>query len=271
VDYQRIRYETVPRVIWITLATPERLNRIDDRTWEELLDAFSRANTDRDRSVVVVRGSGRVFSAGGDLGSDIADASQRGDDVFRRRMVRHIEEQFPAFRAIECSPKTTIAALNGSAYGGGVVLAGLCDLVVAVRGATLSFADARWGIADAPGAARLPRKLGSARAMEVLATARELGAEEAARVGIVHRLCGREDFDATVAGLVDEVLRVSPTARRCAKHAFTRDLAALTTREQSESTIGAEVREGIAAFREGRSPAWREGSAIAPGSKGPAR
>ncbi len=256
-DYERIRYEEAPCSVWITLDRPERLNRIDDRTWAELLGAFARANRDDARSVVVLRGSGRVFSAGGDLGSDIADASQRGDEAFRLRMVRHIEEQYPAFRAIERSPKTTIAALNGSAYGGGVVLAGLCDLIVAVRGATLSFADAKWGIADTPGAARLPRKIGSARALEVLASARELTAEEAAGIGIVHRVCERADFDAAVVALVAEVLRVSPLARRLTKRALQRALPALTPREQSESAIGPEVREGIAAFRARRPPSWR--------------
>ena len=67
-SYERIRYEAARRAVWITLDQPERLNRIDDRTWAELLDAFARVNSDDACSVVVIRGSGRVFSAGGDLG-----------------------------------------------------------------------------------------------------------------------------------------------------------------------------------------------------------
>ena len=121
-----VRYETTPEAIWITLDRPDTMNLIDEEVFEHLTECFIRARFDEEHSVVVLRGSGRMFSAGGNLGEgqELIDLAKRGfSERLARVMYEHVHGDYPAFHAIESCPKTVICALNGSAYGAGAVLA----------------------------------------------------------------------------------------------------------------------------------------------------
>ncbi len=256
-DYERIRYETTPQAIWITLARPDELNLVDSRLFEELRDAFVRAARDEEHSAVVLRGSGRMFSGGGDLGSDVARMALEGmteDDV--SQMHEHVYAEYPAFAAIEDCPKTTIAAINGDAFGAAVDIIMMCDLAVAVRGAKLSFAPGKWGLCDAPNSGRLHRRIGLSRAKDLLFTARAVEAEEARELGLVNRVCAPDALDAAVVELVEAVLTTSPEARRLMKQVMHRDLPALRPEEHFESSIGEDFHEGVRAFTQKRPPEW---------------
>jgi 2-(1,2-epoxy-1,2-dihydrophenyl)acetyl-CoA isomerase len=259
-SYVRIRYEETPQAIWITLARPDELNLVDDVLFDELRHAFLRATQDEERSVVVLRGTGRVFSGGGNLESMGTAAAARGFTLEEQvRMQEHVFEEYPIFGAIENCPKTTIAALNGDAFGAGLDLALLCDLIIAVNDAKLVFAPARWGLCDTPNASRLARRIGLGRAKDLLFTGRPVRAAEAREMGLVNRLCPRESFDEAIADYVDAVLRTSPAARRLMKKVMHRDLAPLIPTEHIEAALGPDFSAGMRAFAAGKPPPWTSG------------
>ncbi|MGH2728031.1 MAG: enoyl-CoA hydratase-related protein [Actinomycetota bacterium] len=255
--YERITYETTPYAIWITLARPDELNLVDDRLFAELYDAFIRARLDTEHSIVVLRGSGKMFSGGGNLKADVATAALHGfSEEFAVSMYEHTAAEYPVFNAIENCPKTTIAAVNGTAFGAAVVLIQLCDLIVSVRDAKFIFAPPKWGLADTPDAARLAARVGIGRAKDLLFTARELTAEEAHQIGLVNRLCDRGDFDQAVVAYVEDVLTTSPNARRLMKGIMNRELPTISHAEHFETAVGEEFRQGVAAFAKREPAPW---------------
>jgi enoyl-CoA hydratase/carnithine racemase/quercetin dioxygenase-like cupin family protein len=256
-SFERITYETTPHAVWITLARPAELNLVDDDLFAELGEAFLRAGRDDKRSVVVLRGSGKLFSGGGNLRSDIAQAAREGfSEELIADMYRHVHAEYPVFRAIEDCPKTTIAALNGSAYGAAVDLVMMCDLVIAVRDAVISFAPGKWGLCDAPNAGRLGQRIGMGRAKDLLFTAREISAEEGEGIGLVNRLCERSSFDDEVLQYVADVLETAPTARRLMKQVMHRTLPAFSPDEHFQTAVGSEFQAGVRAFSEKRPAPW---------------
>lgn len=256
-EFERITYETTPYAVWITLARPAELNLVDEELFAELGDAFLRAGREQQRSVVVLQGSGKLFSGGGNLSSEIAQAVREGfSEELLADMHRHVHAEYPVFRAIEDCPKTTIAALNGSAYGAAVDLVMMCDLVIAARGAVISFAPAKWGLCDAPNAGRLAQRVGLGRAKDLLFTAREVNVEEAEQIGLVNRVCESDSFDDAVLSYVEEVLETAPTARRLMKQVMHRALPPFSPEEHYQSAVGDEFRAGVRAFSEKRPAPW---------------
>ena len=258
--YIRIRYEETPQAIWITLARPAELNLVDDVLFDELRHAFLRATMDDERSVVVLRGTGKVFSGGGNLESMGTAAAARGFVLEEQiRMQEHVLEEYPIYDAIVNCPKTTIAALNGDAFGAGLDIALMCDLVIAVSDAKLVFAPARWGLCDSPNATRLAQRIGMSRAKDLLFTSRPVRAAEAMDMGLVNRLCPRASFDEAIADYVDAVLQTSPLARKLMKQVMHRELAPLLPAEHIEAALGRDFSLGMQAFAKGEAPPWTSG------------
>lgn len=260
-----VLYETTPEAIWITLNRPDTMNLIDEEVFHLLTEAFIRARFDEERSVVVFRGSGRMFSAGGNLGEgqELIDLAMKGfSERMATVMYQHVYGDYPAFHAIESCPKTVICAMNGSAYGAGAVLALLCDMVVAVRGAKLAIAPGKWGIADTVSAVRLVPRIGLARAKDLIFTARGVPADELLAMGVVNRVCEPDELDAEVRHYVDEVRAVSPIAREFTKAVMHRSLPPYSVEEHFRSAIGPDFLAGLHAFAEKKPPPWAPAGAV---------
>lgn len=254
-----VLYETTPEAIWITLNRPDTMNLIDEEVFKHLTECFIRARFDEERSVVVFRGTGRMFSAGGNLreGQELIDLAMQGfSERMATVMYEHVYGDYPAFYAIESCPKTVICAMNGSAYGAGAVLVLLCDMVIAARGAKLAIAPGKWGIADTVSAVRLVPRIGLARAKDLIFTARSVPTEELHAMGVVNRVCEPDELDAQVRQYVDEVRTVSPLAREFTKNVMHRSLPAYSVEEHYRSAIGPDFFAGLRAFSEKKPPPW---------------
>jgi enoyl-CoA hydratase/carnithine racemase len=197
-----------------------------------------------------------MFSGGGDLGADIAQQALAGGDDFVVEMYRHVQAEYPIFHAIESCPKTTVAAINGHAFGAAVDIAMMCDLVLAVRGAKLTFAPGKWGLADTPNATRLTQRIGIGRTKDLLFTARPLSAEEGERIGLVNRLCDRAEFDEAIVRYAEEILTTSPDARRLVKDVIVRQLPPFSTEEHFETAVGEDFKAGVRAFSKREPAPW---------------
>ncbi len=166
--------------VWIVqLNRPERRNAVDGPTARALADAFRAFEAEDGASVAVLHGQGGVFCAGADLkavGTPEGNRVQSGGDgpmgPTRMRLA-----------------KPVIAAIAGHAVAGGLELALWCDLRVAEADAVLGVFCRRWGVPLIDGGTvRLPRLIGTSRALDLILTGRPVGAEEAERIGLVNRV-----------------------------------------------------------------------------------
>jgi enoyl-CoA hydratase/carnithine racemase len=252
----RLRYEVDDRAIWITFARPDELNLIDEEFFDDLVDAFLLASDDTEHSVVVLRGSGRLFSGGGNIKEGMSAKIAAGfTHELRVEMYKHAHADYPAFYAIEQCPHTVIAVVNGDSYGAATELITQCDLVLAARGARICWAQGGHGLAN-PGANRLVRKIGVGPAKDVLFTARKVPVEELYERGLVTRLCDAADLERATMAYVDEVRHTSPGSRRLVKELILRGTPAYSTWEHTSTAVSEDFRQAVAAFTNRTHAPW---------------
>src|SRR5579859_6297021 len=174
-----VRVERDGPVTSVFLHRPERRNAVDGPTAHELAEAFRTFDADDSASVAVLHGEGGVFCSGADLTSFGGPRANRvaadGDGpmgVTRLRL-----------------SKPVIAAVSGYAVAGGLELALWCDLRVADETAVFGVFCRRWGVPLIDGGTvRLPRLIGTSRAMDMILTGRAVDATEAATIGLANRV-----------------------------------------------------------------------------------
>lgn len=202
----------------ITLDRPDVLNAQTPSTWQALRAIG--AGLDPDVLVVVVRGSGRAFSAGldrrmfaggvpGEPG--LTEILQRGPEA-GAELIAEFQE---GFRWLRDPGRVTVAAVSGHAIGAGFQLALACDFRVVAEDAQFSMAETSLGLVpDLGGTLPLVRAVGYSRAAELCVTGRRVGAAEAVRIGLATVAVPLDGLDAAVEELVAPVLRAMPGAVR---------------------------------------------------------
>jgi enoyl-CoA hydratase/carnithine racemase len=256
--YSRIIYETRDRAAWITLNRPDDLNCIDDKLLEELCAAVGEAERDDDVRVVVLTGAGRAFCAGADLKHVLGVLKSQDVEKIRGFMAFARD----AFARIAQCEKPLIAAVNGIAAAGGCELILACDLVIAAESATIADAHANYGLLPGGGgSARLPRKIGPARAKYLLYTGAFLPAATLRDWGLVNEVVPDEELMPAVEALVAKLTAKSPLVLRRMKALVDDGLdSSLEVALRAETQIweahavAADFAEGLAAFSEKRTP-----------------
>jgi enoyl-CoA hydratase len=172
-------------VLAVTLNRPERRNPLGRETVAALRAAFEAHADDPTIRLALLTGSGdRAFAAGGDLKESMAVRDEAAALAFSRTVRA-------AFEAVRAFPVPVAAVLNGDALGGGAELALACDLRIAAPHARIAFLQSRLAISTAwGGGIDLIRAVGPARALDLLASGRPVGAEEALALGLVQALGG---------------------------------------------------------------------------------
>ncbi len=244
------------RIAVITLNRPEDGNR-----WrKEMLLAFepvvAALHQDEEAQVVIIRGAGEEYFSWGAFDPAIRGAMDKQeivDFVLRGARLRD---------SLELLPQIVIAALNGKARGNGVELALACDMRFTSDRATISFPEADMGgIPGGGGPARLPAVVGRARALELLCSGREVGAEEMVRIGFALAAYPHARLMDEVMAFARHISEKGPIALRGAKRiAHTRLAPGLKEARQLSDELRAklewshDVDEAIAAHRESRKP-----------------
>ncbi|MYS14158.1 enoyl-CoA hydratase-related protein [Streptomyces sp. SID4982] len=241
----------------LVLDRPKAMNAVSTEMARSLAAACTALAADRDARVVVLTSSGeRAFCVGADLKerNSFSDA-----DLVRQRPVARA-----AYTGVLELPVPTIAAVHGFALGGGFELALACDLIVADATAVVGLPEVSVGVIPGGGGTQLlPRRVGAARAAELIFTARRVEAPEAAALGLVDQLTeaghAREDALALAAKIAEN----SPVGLRSAKRALRLgqglDLRAGLEVEDAAwraTAFSGDRAEGVAAFNEKRAPEW---------------
>jgi methylglutaconyl-CoA hydratase len=240
------------------LSRPEKRNALSARMIAELTDAAARLGSDPEVRAVVLGADGKVFCAGGDLGWMMAQIE--ADRTGRMREARKLAEMLGALNEM---PKPLIGRVHGDAFGGGIGMMAVCDVVVAAETASFGLTETRLGLIPATIGPYVLARLGEGMARRVFMSARLFGAPEAERLGLVARVVAADALDAAVGEEVAPYLTVAPGAVGAAK-AYARSLGPRIDAEVIDASItrladiweGAEARAGIAAFLEKRPAPW---------------
>jgi enoyl-CoA hydratase len=262
-----LRVEREGGVASVTLNDPERLNAMTEAMGQALAAAVEALAEDDSVRVVVLTGAGRAFSAGGDL--DLLERMARDGNASPGGATRGRHEAFMGrfyrlFLRVRALPQPTLAAINGPAIGAGCCVALGCDLRIAAREARLGLNFTRLGIH--PGMAAtwtLPRIVGAAHAAELLLTGRILDGAEAERIGLVNRAVPREALRDEALALARSIAENGPVAVRATKRSLAHAEAATLdeqldreAREQALCYESRDLREGLSAARERRTPSF---------------
>ena len=242
----------VDHVLLLRLNRPGQLNALSKALLRELGAAFIGAERDEGVRAVVLTGNERAFSAGADLKemetSDLPSFAEAG--------------RLSAWKTIERFPKPVVAAVNGYAYGGGLELALLADIVVAGENARFATPEIKVGMFPGDGGTqRLPRCIGKSRAMQMILSGEPIDAGTALAWGLVNEVFPPADTIVRAVALAALVARHSPLAARMAKEevkmAFEKPLDESLSLERKMLLFQSEDRrEGVRAFVEKRSPRW---------------
>lgn len=210
-----VRYEAADGIAWITMNRPEYHNAQNGKMTYLLDDAFKAAVADDEVKVIVLRGEGKHFSAGHDIGTPGRDvhlsqdrvtmwydhANKEGGEFL---YVREAEAYLGMCRRWREIPKPTIAAVQGACIAGGLMLAWVCDLIVATDDAYFSDPVVRMGIPGVEYFAH-PYELNPRIAKEFLFTGNKMGAERAYQMGMVNQISTRETLIDDVTALATKI------------------------------------------------------------------
>lgn len=250
--------EPAPHVIRITIDNPAKRNALD----HEILDAFADVLPRIEARCLLLTAAGKVFSAGYDIGA-------LPQDDFARAAEAIVAHPFTAaIEALDAYPFPVLAALNGHAIGGGLELALSCDLRVCSADARLGMPPARLGlIYSHTGLRKFIDALGAPRTRELFFTARNVGAEEALRWGLVGEVLPAADVAARGVELAAEIAANAPLSLVGNKRVIRALLDAEGTLDPAteeelvalrDACFGsADFYEGVRAFAEKRAPRWQ--------------
>lgn len=266
-SYEHIRVSREDGIITLAFNRPESRNSMTPAMGDEVVRAVAEIRADATARVLVLTGSGKAFSSGGDLGMLARDAGATGATGATREtdapsMAGSPRDFYSRYLAIHSLPIPTIAAINGHAIGAGLCIALACDLRIAVADAKMGMTFAKLGIHPGMGGTYfLPRLVGTARACELFFTGRVFDAAEAERLGIVTRVVARDQFDASVRALAREIAAAAPIVVRMVKKAIYRgtqhtldEMLDYESLNQGITFTTADAREGVSAIMEKREP-----------------
>ncbi|HYN90711.1 MAG TPA: enoyl-CoA hydratase-related protein [Thermoleophilaceae bacterium] len=248
--------EPAEGVARLTISNPERSGALD----HEILDALGEHARTLDARCLVIRGSGKVFSAGYDIGK----LSEQEFEESAEKLVAHPFQD--AIEALEEYRYPVVAEINGHAIGGGLELALTCDIRVAASRAKMGMPPAKLGlIYSHTGLAKFIDVCGPANTAELFFVGRNVDAERAREMGLVNEVVDPGELGKRVLDLASEIASNAPLSLAGNKRMI-RTLRSLRLPEELERELvelrescfaSDDFREGVEAFAQKRKPVWR--------------
>ena len=250
----------------LTLNRPDRRNALTHAMMLELADAFAHLRDDQACRVLVLRGAGGNFCAGGDLDA-MADMPPKPANDAADPMLPAYRQFGDALLALNRLPQATVAVVEGSAVGGGLGMACCSDVVILHESARLGMPEPKWGFIPSQILPFVVRRVGEGAARDLAVTGRVIDATEAQRLGIGRQFCANTaELNRTLKAVLDDILKLEPEAlasvKRLVLSAATADDRAVLD-DDAESLVGLlrrpQAAEGIKAFMAKQAPPWNKG------------
>ena len=251
-------------VLWLTLNRPRQRNPLSSQMLAALTDAVERANDAPDVRVIVITGSGPVFSAGNDL----REMEPREGEEARAREARVRQILVDCSRmmlGIVRSPKAIIACVQATATAAGCQLVSACDLAIASDQAQFCTPGVNIGTFCTTPLVGIGRNLQRKHAMELALTGDMFSAEDAVRMGLVNRVVPDPDVRGVTEELAQKIASKSALGIRSGKEAFYRQIEmpieeafAYANEAMLEGMVCGDAEEGARAFFEKRAPSWAD-------------
>ncbi len=246
----------------VTFNRPDKRNAINNQMGAEIASVVVWLENQPDIRVAVLRGAGRHFCAGGDIKERKAQADvtfDGGDPIMERNRRAGL-----SFRRFEQLPQTTIALVEGSAFGGGMGYACIADITILTKGARMGMPETTLGVAPAQIAPYVVKRVGLTRARQLALTAERFDGAKAYEYGIGQYLCDDEDAEKTLEDVIARVMKCGPKANAATKAIMLgvatmddEEMIRFSAEQFAELNRGAEGKEGQAAFAEKRKPSWQ--------------
>lgn len=262
--YTRLMVERPhPRVLRVSMNRPEKYNAADAEMHSNMTEIWRDIDADASVNAVLLTGTGKAFSAGGDLAMI---EQMRLDFDVRMRVWREARDM--VYNVINCR-KPIVSAINGVAVGAGLVLAILADISIAAKSARLIDGHTKLGVAAGDHAAIVwPLLCGMAKAKYHLLLCEPVTGEEAERIGLVSLAVPDEELQERALAIAVRLAEGAPAAIRWTKYALNNWLRAAGPIFDTSLALeflgftGAELPEGVAALREKRPPLFPGDSVI---------
>lgn len=245
-------------VATVTLNRPEIHNAFNDEVIAGLTTIFRDLGANPAVRIVVLRGAGKSFSAGGDLN-------------WMRRMAGYSREEnltdaiglATMLRTLNELPKPTLAVIHGHCFAGAVGLVAACDIAIAADPVQFALTEVRLGLIPATIGPYVVAAMGARACRRYFLTAERFGVAEAHRLGLVHEVVGSDGLDAAAERHIENLLAAGPLALAAAKDLIravdgpvTDAMVADTAARIADARSGEEGREGLSAFFDKRKPGW---------------
>lgn len=247
------------QVAWLTLNNPQIHNAFNDAVIATLLEHLRDVNQRGDIRVLVLSSNGKNFSAGADLGWMRSMAAKN-----RAENIEDAAQLGALMHTLDTLRIPTIALVQGAAFGGAVGLAACCDMVLARADSSFCLSEVKIGLIPAVISPYVLRNMGARAARRYVLTGERFFAAEALRCGLVTEITDLALKDAVIT-LLDTLLDNSPAAVSAAKklvldisqRPIDHDVINDTVERIADIRVSAEGQEGLTAFLEKRTPAWR--------------
>jgi len=242
-----------------TLNKPARGNAYDEDLLGALIAGLDRLHDDPAVRALVIRGAGKHFQAGADL-DWLAHAAAYGlEQAYAASMATTT-----AMQKLNEFPKPTFALVHGACFGGGCGVVCCVDVAIATPAAVFGLTEVRVGVAPTPISTHMVHAMGLRHTRRYALTGERFDAAEALRIGLVHEVVEADRAEARLAEIIDQTMLSAPSAIAMTKDSFlganglklsAREMA-LLAHESWMQRASADGKEGLAAFREKRRPAW---------------
>jgi methylglutaconyl-CoA hydratase len=257
-EYETIEIHKEKDIATIYLNRPEVHNAMSEQLMKEMTSCFKKVSSDNSIRIIILTGKGKSFCAGADLNwmKSMAKYSME-ENIEDSRLLLNLYEE------IYNCPKPVIGRVNGHAFGGGLGLFAVCDIVIAVPDCKFAFSEVKLGIIPSVISTYIVRRIGLANMKRLFITGERFDSNYAKEIGLIDFVFSEEEIDKKVKKYVEIILSSGPKAIVEVKTLVNAcesmdhdNYKEFTVKKISELRISEEGQEGINAFLEKRKSKW---------------
>lgn len=255
---KHVKVELKDQVQWVRLNRPEKRNAFEPQMMTEITEVFRKASSSGAR-MMVLTGEGESFCSGGDL-----DWMKSMAAYSLEENRRDSENLFDMYDAARTCPLPIVGKIRGHAFGGGLGLVAVCDIVAAERETLFCFSEVKWGLVPAVISSFVLEKMSPSKAREWMLTAKIFTASEALNAGLIHFEGESDQVEKFVADTLKLLRKAAPEAVSETKKLLrflnenpSSGYRKESTRVIAEKRVGAEGQAGLKSFLEKKPTPWQ--------------